>query len=158
MDSFLYFGGAFLLAVILITVGMEVAFRYFLRNPLPWTSELATIALVWLVFISGSYGFAQKAHIKIDVFVRFLPAAFQKILPYLINIIFIVLFTALIIVGTDYALVIAKAKTSALRVSQLVYYLAVPVSAAFMLFYTVLELTGLIKGRARESLGTEDRN
>ena len=146
------------MAVILITVGMEVSFRYVLKNPLPWTSELATIALVWLVFISGSYGFAQKAHIKIDVFVRLLPEPCHKILPYLINIIFIILFTALIIVGTEYAFIIAKAKTSALRVSQLVYYMAVPVSAAFMLFYTVLELTGLIKGWARESLRTGDRN
>jgi TRAP-type C4-dicarboxylate transport system permease small subunit len=157
VDSFLYFSGALLMAVILITVGMEVAFRYLLRNPLPWTSELATIALVWLVFISGSYGFAQKSHIKIDVVVRILPEPFHKILPYLLSIIFLILFTALITVGTQYALVIAKAKTSALRVSQIVYYLAVPVSAAFMLFYTVLEVIGLIKGWAKEPFRTGDK-
>ncbi|MCL7944666.1 TRAP transporter small permease [Marinobacter sp. ATCH36] len=53
-------------------VVFQVIMRYFFGNTLAWTEELARYALVWFVYISGSYAVKYQRHVKFSVLVNML--------------------------------------------------------------------------------------
>ncbi|MGO1571146.1 MAG: TRAP transporter small permease [Canibacter sp.] len=51
-------------------VVLQVFMRYILGAPLVWSEELARFALVWFVWISGSYAVKFQRHVKFGVLVN----------------------------------------------------------------------------------------
>jgi len=128
------------LTVIVACVAVEVFFRFALNSSLPWSGELATMGLVWMSLLGGSYAISKQANIRIEILVSFFPARLRQRLEVLTNLVLLALFASLFVVGLRYTLVIAPARTSALVVSQAFFYAAVPVSAAFMFLSTLIAL------------------
>ncbi len=56
-----------LVVTILVTMSMQVVARYLFRMPLPWSEEVARLAMIWLTFISASFVLAQKGHIAVEI-------------------------------------------------------------------------------------------
>ncbi len=68
--------GVSLIAMIVITITIQVITRYFFARPLVWVEELAQYSFIWMVFIGASLGFKELRHIRIDTFVgKLSPAA-----------------------------------------------------------------------------------
>jgi TRAP-type C4-dicarboxylate transport system permease small subunit len=65
--------GVALLALIVVTISIQVATRYLLGRPLVWVEEVATYAFIWAVFIGAALGMKELRHIRIDTFVVRLP-------------------------------------------------------------------------------------
>lgn len=139
-DRILYVLIGIALTVILISVATEVFFRFVLRSSLPWSGELATMGLVWMSLLGGSYAISKKANIRIELLVSFLSNRVRNVLEIITNIALLGLFVTLFVVGLRYALVAAPDRTGALVVSQAYFYASVPVSAVFMFFYTLAAL------------------
>ncbi len=59
-------------AMVVITA-LGVFFRYVLNAPLHWTEEADRYVFIWLTFIGASITMRYKAHIAVDVLVRYLP-------------------------------------------------------------------------------------
>jgi TRAP-type C4-dicarboxylate transport system permease small subunit len=55
-----------------IVTALGVFFRYVLSSPLPWTEEADRYMFIWLTFIGASITMRYKAHIAVDVVVRYL--------------------------------------------------------------------------------------
>jgi TRAP-type C4-dicarboxylate transport system permease small subunit len=91
-------------------------------------------------FLAGSYAISKKANIRIDLLAMFFPGAFKRWLEFCTDVLLVVLFSVLFVIGLRYTLAIAPARTGALVVSQGYFYAAVPVSALFMLFYAIAAL------------------
>lgn len=53
-------------------VVFQVVMRYIFNSPPPWTEEIARYALVWFVYISGSYAVKYQRHVKFNVLVDML--------------------------------------------------------------------------------------
>ncbi|MDL0433876.1 TRAP transporter small permease [Marinobacter sp. TBZ242] len=53
-------------------VVFQVVMRYIFNSPLAWTEEMARYALVWFVYISGSYAVKYQRHVKFNVLVDML--------------------------------------------------------------------------------------
>ncbi len=140
LDRMLYVLMGIALTVIVACVAAEVFFRFVLGSSLPWSGELATMGLVWMSFLGGSYAISRQANIRIEILVSFFPARFRQRLEVLTNIGLLALFAILFLVGLRYTRVIAPARTSALVISQAWFYAAVPVSAVFMFLYTLIAL------------------
>lgn len=64
-------GGLLVLAVCIILV--DVLLRAAISYALPWAGEATRYAIIWLVFIAGSIGARQGAHISIDFLSETLP-------------------------------------------------------------------------------------
>lgn len=47
----------------------QVIMRYIFNSPLVWSEEIARFALVWFVFLSGSYAVKYQKHVKFSVLV-----------------------------------------------------------------------------------------
>jgi TRAP-type transport system small permease protein len=140
VDHLLYILSGCTLTVILGAVAVELFFRFALQSSLPWSGELGMMGLVWMSFLAGSYAISKKANIRIDLLAMFFPERFKRWLEFCTDALLVALFGLLFAVGLRYTLVIAPARTGALVVSQAYFYAAVPVSALFMLFYTVVAL------------------
>jgi TRAP-type C4-dicarboxylate transport system permease small subunit len=128
------------LVIILAAVCLEVFWRFALGGSIPWSGELATVSLVWMVFLAGSYAVSTKANIRIEILVRWLSAQTRRWLEVAIDLVLLVLFVVLLVIGVRHTRVISGSSTYTLGISQGYVYAAVPVAAAFMLFYTVLNL------------------
>lgn len=140
INQVLFYLGSVLLAIIFLTLFLGVIYRYLLNNPLRWTNELATIALIWLVFISGTYAFSNGQHISIDVVVSLLGKRGRLFVLVLVQTMLSVFFIVLTVVGAKYTIRIASAATSALRLSQAYLYAAIPVCCLLMFIISIDDL------------------
>lgn len=73
--------GVTLLALIVITISVQVFTRYLFGRPLVWVEELATYAFIWSVFTGAALGMKELRHIRIDTLVVRLaprPQAFAR--------------------------------------------------------------------------------
>lgn len=62
-----------LLSVTVVTVLAQVATRYLLGMPLPWTEEVSRLSLVCAVYAGTVPAYLRGEHIVVDFFVRLLP-------------------------------------------------------------------------------------
>lgn len=58
------------LAIFTSLVIVQVVMRYVFGSPLTWSEELARYALVWFVWIAGSYAVRYERHVKFSVLVE----------------------------------------------------------------------------------------
>lgn len=66
---------AALMAVMMVSsLCAEVFFRYILRHSLPWSEEVALLLFTWVVLLVGSIGVREGFHVRITLFVDWLPA------------------------------------------------------------------------------------
>ncbi len=98
--------GVFLIALIVVTITVQVFTRYVFDRPIVWVEELATYAFIWGAFIGAALGHKQQRHIRIDTFVgRLSPrgiAAFRLIANVLALGLFLVLANAaLTVMGVE---------------------------------------------------------
>lgn len=57
------------LVIFTVLVIAQVIMRYVLGTPLVWSEEIARFALVWFVWIAGSYAVKYLRHVKFNVLV-----------------------------------------------------------------------------------------
>src|SRR3712207_4597502 len=61
--------GIALIAMIVITITVQVVTRYVWGQPLVWVEELATYGFIWSVFLGAALGLKEIRHIRIETFV-----------------------------------------------------------------------------------------
>lgn len=60
------------LVIFSVLVVVQVIMRYVFGAPLVWSEEIARFALVWFVWIAGSYAVKYLRHVKFEVLVTLL--------------------------------------------------------------------------------------
>ncbi len=60
-----------------LVVGLQVVARHVLRQPMPWTEEIARLLLVWLMSVGGIAALADGRHPRVTALLRLLPAPAQ---------------------------------------------------------------------------------
>jgi len=72
-DGFAYIAGV-LLVYIVISVTLDVIFRYLFNSPLPYTLDISEILLLFITFLSAAWVMKRGGHVKMD----FLLASMKK--------------------------------------------------------------------------------
>ncbi|MCF8095265.1 MAG: TRAP transporter small permease [Desulfobacteraceae bacterium] len=67
-DILAYIAGA-CLAYIVVSVTLDVVFRYFLNNPLPYTIDISEILLLFITFLSAAWVMKREGHVRMDFIV-----------------------------------------------------------------------------------------
>src|SRR5918995_2224489 len=60
--------GIFLIALMVVTITVQVVTRYAFGQPLVWVEELATYSFIWSVFLGAALGLKEMRHIRIETF------------------------------------------------------------------------------------------
>lgn len=77
---------ALITGVNVVTIVLQVLFRYFLKKPIAWTNELAGISLVWITFLGATLATIDESHIGFDGIIKKLAPLPKLIMRILCNV------------------------------------------------------------------------
>ena len=127
--------GIFMVLMSVCTVANVIA-RYVFNSPIAWAEEFARYAFVWVVFLGAVACTKQKRHIIIDALVAALPRRIRGGVLAFADLLVIGLMITLIYYGWIFT-TMSTEPTSMMEIPQYLIYVAVPLSAVLVLFYTV---------------------
>ena len=88
-EDWIAFGFFWMLAA---TVFYQFFTRYALNDSASWTEEIARYLLICVVFIGAAIGVRKNTHIQVDIFYRFMPARFARVLATLVDAVRVLFF------------------------------------------------------------------
>ena len=88
-EDWIAFGFFWMLAA---TVFYQFFTRYALNDSASWTEEIARYLLICVVFIGAAIGVRKNTHIQVDIFYRFMPALFARVLATLVDAVRVLFF------------------------------------------------------------------
>jgi len=65
--GFLFFLAAVILALGVLTMGVDVVLRYFMRQPLGWVIEVVAFSLLFITFLGAAWVLKIERHVKVDL-------------------------------------------------------------------------------------------
>ena len=75
-----------LCAVMLLSIGWQVAMRYLINRPPSWTEELALLCFTWCSLLMLAMGVRQAFHARMDLLVHHLPAPWAGLIERMVKL------------------------------------------------------------------------
>ena len=120
-----------------VTIVLQVMFRYFLKKPIAWTNELAGISLVWITFLGAALATIDESHIGFDGIIEKLAPLPRLIMRIACNGLMAVACYVIIRYGITGLRVGLKTSLTALPGNVAVSSCIIPISGVIMLFALV---------------------
>lgn len=139
--------GIFMVLMSACTIANVIA-RYVFNSPIAWAEEFARYAFVWVVFLGAVACTKQKRHIIIDAVIGVLPRRIRDGVLVAADLLIIGLMVTLVRYGWVLT-TMSTEPTSMMEIPQYLIYVAVPLSAALVICYTVRDLRRNIAQAAR---------
>jgi C4-dicarboxylate transporter DctQ subunit len=134
---------AFCLAATVAMAFVQVVLRFVFNNPQAWAEEVGRYLFVWLAFLGAALAVAHDIHIRVDVLESRANPRFRTAFLWLRRGVDLICFGFLMVSG---GIVAWKNRFSEFYTiegaPQVIFYLAVPVGCAFMLYFLVLRMSG----------------
>lgn len=146
-------GGALIATTALVLV--NVFMRYFLNAPLIWSEEVATTCFVWSIFMGGAVTFRNRAHLGVDIVVKWLPDRISKAVQLLNSIIVILILAILTYTSYSYMVNSMSKKSNVLQFSYLWYTIPVVIGFGMSLLWAVFFLIRDVRAQAQPEIGKE---
>jgi len=139
IDFLLKWALVIIMSVMTINVLWQVFSRFVLQSPSSFTEELARYMLVWVGILGASYVAGQKMHLAIDLLPSKLtgkPKAYLEV--FIETCIFIFALVVMVIGGIRLVTITLMLNqiSAALQVQLGYVYSVIPLSGAFMMFYS----------------------
>ncbi|TVP52233.1 MAG: TRAP transporter small permease [Halomonas sp.] len=132
-------GMAALIGVITLQIVSRVLF-----TAVGWTEEVARFLLVWITFLAGTLAFQRGRHIAVTFAVDALPTRLRQLARLAALMIMLAFMITLIVIGYRYMQVQSFQKSASLRLSMTYVYAVIPISAAIMAWYAVVDILELL--------------
>jgi TRAP-type C4-dicarboxylate transport system permease small subunit len=148
VDTLIEYVLIFLMGLSVLNVLWQVITRFLLNNPSSYTEEIARFLLIWIGLIGAAYGIGRKIHLAIDVLRQKLPKDKKRIVNFLIHGIVLLFAFTVMIIGGIYLVILTfelRQISAALQLKLGYVYLAVPLSGILMAFYSLVNLSSLIR-------------
>lgn len=75
-----------LMAVIIVTVSLQILSREVIYFPTSWTQEVAKFSFIWMTLIGAALGIRNGSHVSIDILVSNLTSKLRTIISYAIEL------------------------------------------------------------------------
>lgn len=130
---------AALIGVITLQIVSRVLF-----NAVSWTEEVARFLLVWITFLAATLAFQRGRHIAVTFAVDALPERLRQAARIAATLAVLAFMVALVVIGYRYMQVQSFQKSASLRVSMTYVYAIIPLTAALMSWYALVDLLELL--------------
>jgi len=135
--------GSILLLGIVLSVFLQVIFRYVLSRPLSWSEELARFLFAWASMLGAAAGAVTVLNQGIDLLTKKLPLSLQHKIDIFARAITLITSLVLVIKGFELVGRVHDQTSSAMGVRMSLIYAAVPVGLLF--FFIIISLDTLNK-------------
>jgi tripartite ATP-independent transporter DctM subunit len=88
---------AVLVAAQAAVVGLQVIGRHILRQPIPWTEEIARLLLAWLMCVGGIAALRHAQHPRVTALVRLFPEARRAAVDRGLRLVLLAFFVSLVV-------------------------------------------------------------
>jgi len=132
-------------SLIFVVVFLQVVFRYVLRQPLFWSEELPRYLLIWMSFLAAALAQKQDAHINITLCLAPLSTRARQVLKILTDAVILAFLWVLVYSGGLVTSITAHHRSTALQLPMGLVYAALPVGAALMSLYLVLQIADAVR-------------
>jgi TRAP-type C4-dicarboxylate transport system permease small subunit len=134
-----------LFTIIIVSVSLQVLFRYVLNDPLVWSEELARFAFLWMVFLGLGLAERDDQHIAVDYFVARMPTGPQKVIRIAVEIFCIIVIAVICYQSIGIIKVQAAMRSVALNISMAYTAIAVPIGFVILCIYKLLSIARIAK-------------
>ena len=145
VDNFIKFVMAFSSLILFVVTFLQVVFRFLFKYPLPWSQDVIRICFVYLVFFGAAYCVKEKAHLNVDVLLTALKPRTRLILEIIINVALLGFFIVIIYYGFQFVSTGQDQYAPYLPIPMSIFYLSVPLSGIFMIYYLIQQVFEQIK-------------
>jgi TRAP-type C4-dicarboxylate transport system permease small subunit len=137
LDRMACAGCVALFMAILLTMVLQVTFRYLLNAPLTWSEELARYLYIWACWLGAPVALRRGNHITIAVVSDRLPRRVARVTALGVQAMALFFLLQLAIQGTLLALRAHTVMAITLPIPWSAIYLAAPLSAVLMILETI---------------------
>ena len=123
--------GAILLAIITLLVFIAAVMRFF-DHPLIWSVDLAQLLFIWLCFVGATRAMRERAHLGVDLVVRWFPHRTRLYIEIGLAVVFIVFMVLLAKEGYNLTLLNRERLFGDSGLSYAYVTIAVPVGSIFL--------------------------
>ena len=131
------------MAALIGVITLQIVSRVFF-SAVGWTEEVARFLLVWITFLAGTLAFQRGRHIAVTFVVDALPGRLRQIARIAALLIVLAFMIALIVIGYRYMQVQSFQKSASLRLSMTYVYAVMPICAAIMAWYALVDIIELL--------------
>ena len=128
-----------------ISILLQVFFRYVMNSPLYWSEEIARYAFVWLVFIGAALASKRGAHIGVDYIVMHLPELPKDILAIFVNLLVLFFISCVIYMSVGVIQSNMTQLSPAMRIPMGYIFMAIPTGLGISFVYIAISLGATIK-------------
>lgn len=101
LSQFTVIAAAAMAVVMIVSLSIEVFFRFALRHSLSWSEELALLMFTWIVLLLGSVGVREGFHVRVSLVIDLLPAGARLALERVIMAVLMLFGVAMVYSGWD---------------------------------------------------------
>jgi TRAP-type C4-dicarboxylate transport system permease small subunit len=142
-----------LFMAILVTMILQIFFRYIFNAPLTWTEELARYLYIWACWCGAPVAMRRGNHVVITVLVERLPRRVAQVIAFFTHAIALFFLVQLAFQGTHLAMRSHTVEAITLPIPWSMIYIAAPISA-FMMILETMEAIWRTLARPREEIST----
>jgi TRAP-type C4-dicarboxylate transport system permease small subunit len=150
IQPIVFLGMAALIGVITLQIVSRTLF-----TAVGWTEEVARFLLVWITFLGATLAFHRGRHIAVTFVVDALPARLAQLARIAAVLVALGFFVTLVVIGYRYMQVQSFQRSASLRLSMTYVYAVIPLSAAIMAWYALIDVIELtIRGPQAPDTGS----
>lgn len=139
-----------LMAVVIVSVTLQIVAREFIYFPVSWTQEVAKYSFIWMTLIGAALGVKNATHVSIDILVTNFPIKVQKFSKYFVEIC-IIFFMSFLLIQSIKFIGDASGQTSPiLDLHMGVVYLSLILFALLSILFSLEKIVRINRKRSNE--------
>ena len=140
-----------LFTAIVIVGTLQVFNRFVLNISLSWSEEFQKFAFVWLVFLAIPVAYNRAAHLRVDTFFERFPASMQRVMQWIIDLLWIGLGVSLVTYTWRLMQVTKYQLSPGLGISMSLVYAGMVIGGAYLVLCVLTNMAVRIKAEGRPS-------
>ena len=135
------------ICAVVFLMALQVVTRYLVVLPAPWSAELGTFSMVWMVFLGAAVAARKNRHVRVEsIFSRF-PETLQHFIQAGILLTILAILTILVYFGFIRAQMSYASILPATRIPMTYIMIAVPVACVLMIIHYLVTLYQHIRSK-----------
>ena len=131
-------------AVMIISLILQIFFRYVVGSSLVWSEELALFLFTWVVLLAGSLGVREGFHVRLTLFCDLLPKRGRWALDLVTHLIAGIFGGLVLVSGYSYLDSTLGQVSAAVRYPIEYLHAAAPVCGALIVLHTLAHLVAMV--------------